>query len=371
LTSYVVEPWKGNPGSRNTYLHRLARLAAPVPAQFGMELHGHKLLLELADYGKIESAGASERLGSLAVTTFAVFCLLWAIEYAAYAVYGMIGGELFTKKEWRVKFGRHTMDIVAMVIFSYMGFEALGTAPFHGWDTLHAMRVQSAKGMLEYGHARAYVFSESAQRLCVWQIAYQLKNFCDAVIHNDGPLFLAHHIVTGLLSVSFRLHCIASVPSRLTDTPSPTLPQALALQPFLHIYCAYFLGVSEISTAILCGLVLFDEERGVPPLAKKFPVLMQLVGVSFALAFIIFRIVLWPYACYYFWLDMLAMLASPADPLKGIHSVTIGYIFMGVNAGLTLLQFYWLTEILSQALKFFSEGDLSMKKSPSESKKLQ
>jgi hypothetical protein len=139
----------------------------------------------------------------------------------------------------------------------------------------------------------------------------------------------------------------------------------------LHIYCAYFLGVSEISTAILCGLVLFDEERGVPPLAKKFPVLMQLVGVSFALAFIIFRIVLWPYACYYFWLDMLAMLASPADPLKGIHSVTIGYIFMGVNAGLTLLQFYWLTEILSQALKFFSEGDLSMKKSPSESKKLQ
>jgi hypothetical protein len=187
-----------------------------------MELHGHKLLLELADYGKIEGVGASERLGSIAVTTAAVFFLLWAIEYAAYAVYGMIGGELFTKKEWRVKFGRHTMDIVAMVIFSYMGFEALGTAPFHGWDTLHAMK--SSKGMLEYGHARAYVFSESAQRLCVWQIAYQLKNFCDAVIHNDGPLFLAHHIVTGLLSVSsLDFHLCALQKRQGADIPFPQL----------------------------------------------------------------------------------------------------------------------------------------------------
>ena len=133
------------------------------------------------------------------------------------------------------------------------------------------------------------------------------------------------------------------------------------------MYCAYFLGVSEISTAILCGLVLFDEDRGVPPLAKMFPVLMQVTGAAFAVSFIAFRIILWPYACYYFWIDMLAML-SPTKPSEGMHSFETGCIFMVVNVLLTLLQFYWLSEIIAQAYKFFTEGAVSMKKSASADK---
>lgn len=139
--------------------------------------------------------------------------------------------------------------------------------------------------------------------------------------------------------------------------------QALSLTSFLHIYCAYFLGVSEISTAILCGLVLFDEDRGVPPLAKKFPVAMKITGVSFAIAFIVFRIILWPWACWYFWVDMLKIIYTDK-----LHSVEVAYIFMTVNVLLTILQFIWLWEIFTQAIKFFSEGSVAMKKGASSDK---
>lgn len=116
--------------------------------------------------------------------------------------------------------------------------------------------------------------------------------------------------------------------------------------------------MSEISTALLCGLVLFDEERGVPPLGKLYPIPMQIVGVAFAIAFIVVRIILWPYACYYFWVDMLAMYN---DPKQLMHSWAVGYTFMIVNLLLTLLQFFWLSEIVTQATKFFKEGSVSTK----------
>lgn len=142
---------------------------------------------------------------------------------------------------------------------------------------------------------------------------------------------------------------------------SSLISQALALKPFLHIYCAYFLGVSEISTAILCGLVLFDNERGVPLLASKFPALMRFFGVSFVVAFIVFRILLWPYASYHFWQDMLAMLKMD-NKINTVHSLQVAYTFMIVNFLLTALQFYWLLEIVFKATAFFSHGNLSMKK---------
>jgi hypothetical protein len=159
------------------------------------------VLVSLDDYS-VNELDSTRRTGSLALTAGAVFALLWAIEFSAYTMYRNLPKEL-NKKEYLVKFGRHTMDIVAMVVFSYMGFEALGEAPFNGWDAIHTIKSNEGN-VLSFGHARSYIFSPAAQRLCVWQVAYQLKNFVDAVLHNDGPLFLAHHLVTGLLSVSFR-----------------------------------------------------------------------------------------------------------------------------------------------------------------------
>ena len=140
--------------------------------------------------------------------------------------------------------------------------------------------------------------------------------------------------------------------------------QALCLRPFLHIYCAYFLGCSEVSTAFLCALACFDANRGIAPLAKLFPSLMKALGGVFAVTFILFRVIFWPYFCYYFWIDSLELLRTGTA-----HSLPILYIFMFVNTALTFLQIFWLREIYVTALKLFSgEGNLSIERG-SEKKK--
>lgn len=105
---------------------------------------------------------------------------------------------------------------------------------------------------------------------------------------------------------------------------------------------------------------------GVAPLAKAFPLLMKLVGVSFAVTFIIFRVILWPYVSIFFWKDSFELLKqdlSKFDQEFVLDSKIIIYIFMVINFGLTLLQFFWLIEIFQTAGKVLGgDGDLSIKR---------
>jgi TLC domain len=82
------------------------------------------------------------------------------------------------------------------------------------------------------------------------------------------------------------------------------------------------------------------------------------LGVAFAVTFIIFRVILWPFVSYYFWLDALELLRT-----KDQHtfSEVMIYIFLVFNAGLSLLQLVWLKEIFDTAGKvLFGGGDLSI-----------
>ena len=46
-----------------------------------------------------------------------------------------------------------------------------------------------------------------------------------------------------------------------------------------------------------------------------------------------------------------------------LHSLPIAYIFMFVNAGLTFLQFIWLREIFTTAIRVLSgDGNLSIER---------
>jgi TLC domain len=120
-----------------------------------------------------------------------------------------------------------------------------------------------------------------------------------------------------------------------------------------------------VSTAFLCALACFDAKRGIAPLAKTFPMLMKAIGGAFAVLFVVFRVVLWPYFCYFFWIDSLELLRTGTA-----HSIPILYLFMFVNTALTFLQIFWLREIYVTALKVFSgDGDLSIERG-SEKKKL-
>jgi hypothetical protein len=294
---------------------------------FGKALN---ILVTLDDYDA--NFALENQYENVTLTAFVLFAGLWVFQLASYLFYSTLGGEIFGPYRHRVVFGRHTMDTLAMVSMSYMGYESL--ANFGGFEAIPSLLLPNGN-IAAVGAERAYIFSAAAQRLCTLQVAYEMKNFCDSVIHNDGPIFLAHHAVTGLLSF-------------------------LCLKPFLHVYCSFFLGWSEFSTAILCILVLFDAERGIPPLAKACPNLMKFTGVAFAITFTIFRVILWPYVNYYFWQDMHHMWSNGT-----MHSEWQAYIFLAVNAGLTLLQMVWLGEIVQTGMKMFDSeggGEMSIKR---------
>ena len=124
-----------------------------------------------------------------------------------------------------------------------------------------------------------------------------------------------------------------------------------ALNPFLHHYAAFFLGISEVSTGILCAYLIFDEKSGSSLLIKRFPTTHMIVGVLFAINFIIFRVVLWFYFSYHFWLDLIAVWSYEL-----LHSQA-AVVFYGIgNFGLTVLQLVWLVEILVAAKAMFFPG---------------
>jgi hypothetical protein len=82
-----------------------------------------KLLLWSSDYAETASADSNK---SLAVSGFAAFVALWAIEYIAVAIYSLFQSqEIFSNKKYRTILGRHTMDFIAMIAMAVMGFEAL------------------------------------------------------------------------------------------------------------------------------------------------------------------------------------------------------------------------------------------------------
>lgn len=91
------------------------------------------------------------------------------------------------------------MDFLSMAAFSLMGLDAL--RQLGGFEAITSLRNAEGK-LLSIGAERSYFYNAAAQRICLFQVAYEAKNFCDSVIHNDGVLFLVHHTVTGLLSVT-------------------------------------------------------------------------------------------------------------------------------------------------------------------------
>jgi hypothetical protein len=151
-----------------------------------------QVLLGLEDY---VTSGTNE---NLMITVLAVFIGLWIYQLFAFAIYSCIGGAICGPWKYRVILGRHTMDLTAMVIFCFMGFEGLDQL---GGITSSVQNLTLNGKVATIGIERALIFSSAAQRLCIWQIAYEAKNFFDSVIYNDGVIFLVHHTVTAMLAV--------------------------------------------------------------------------------------------------------------------------------------------------------------------------
>lgn len=163
----------------------------------------------------------------------------------------------------------------------------------------------------------------AGQHIALMFFAYQVKNMYDTVAWNDGIVFIIHHICAGLTAYG------------------------AAYQGVGNFYSFFFLGLSEISTGVLCVLANFDDVHGVPGLGDAFPTAKIIIAVLFVILFLLCRTIIWPLFGYYFLRDAHAAYKSGVDYGFGrklyIRFLVINFIV------LTVLQIIWLGEIIVMA----------------------
>lgn len=167
---------------------------------------------------------------------------------------------------------------------------------------------------------RIFAYHPAAQRLTLFFFTYQVKNMYDTIYWNDGIEFVLHHILAGAAAWG-------------------------GMYPgCCHFYALFFFGFSEISTAILCLLSNFDPKYGVAGLEDVFPKTKLFLGVLFVASFILCRLILWPYATYYFARDTMLAIKSNVPRADGRR----GYLWViyCCCVGLSLIQVLFVVMIV-------------------------
>ena len=167
---------------------------------------------------------------------------------------------------------------------------------------------------------RIFAYHPAAQRLTLFFFTYQVKNMYDTIYWNDGIEFVLHHILAGAAAWG-------------------------GMYPgCCHFYALFYFGFSEISTAILCLLSNFDPKYGVAGLEDVFPRTKLFLGAMFVTSFIICRLILWPYATYYFARDTMLAIKSNVPRADGRR----GYLWViyCCCVGLSLIQVLFVVMIV-------------------------
>jgi len=167
---------------------------------------------------------------------------------------------------------------------------------------------------------RCFMYHGEAFRILTIFSVYQVKNLYDTVIWNDGPEYIVHHVLALATSVG-------------------------GLYQGLHFYGVFFMGISEVSTCILCVLANFDDDYGVKGLGDAFPITKVVIAGVFVLSFIICRVVMWPYCAYYCTRDITAAFASDAEQMKSTgRRIYFRFIYISLSL-LTLIQGVFLVQM--------------------------
>lgn len=206
-------------------------------------------------------------------------------------------------------------------LFGVKDYEMLLAAPFYG-DSLFVRR-----------------------HLVYPMINYQGWNvvLCLLLEVLGDPSMIAHHIVTGSLAY-------------------------LGLHPYLHLRGLFFLGIAEVTNIPLTffdvckkfesigktaasrkARLEFKGEGEGPELQKS--ALHEASQAIFALSFIVFRLVLWPYHCYFFWSGSVDLIVSGHHGNEQVHSRLVVIYFLVSNVFLTGLQIFWGKQIVEGLLK--------------------
>ena len=176
------------------------------------------------------------------------------------------------------------------------------------------------KAMSKPGYeGRIFGYHPSSCRVSLFFFAYQSKNMIDTIAWNDGPEFIFHHALSMMVSGG-------------------------SIYPGLAVYYgSFFLGLSEISTAVLCILANFDPKHGVIGLGDSFPLVKIVSGAIFMVSFIVCRCIMWPVASYYFVRDCRWALDGNSPSLEGRRTIIKAFMFC--LSGLSVLQILWLGQI--------------------------
>lgn len=175
--------------------------------------------------------------------------------------------------------------------------------------------------------ARIFKYTPEGLLILIYFIGYQIKNFVDTIIWNDGIVFVFHHIV-------------ALVAAGIGVIPN-----------IAQFYGIFFMGMSEISTGVLSILACFDDEFGVKGLGDAFPMIKLVLGVLFVVLFVFVRLLLWPYFTYYFVKDCQNALDSNS-PLVRTRVTTMSIrCLVSTCVLLSVLQLLFLGQIIVESHK--------------------
>eukprot|EP00542_Grammatophora_oceanica_P014477 CAMPEP_0194047744 /NCGR_PEP_ID=MMETSP0009_2-20130614/25364_1 /TAXON_ID=210454 /ORGANISM="Grammatophora oceanica, Strain CCMP 410" /LENGTH=260 /DNA_ID=CAMNT_0038693437 /DNA_START=320 /DNA_END=1102 /DNA_ORIENTATION=+ len=213
------------------------------------------------------------------------------------------------------------VDTMSCLIVSYMGWTARHIMQ-EMYDAVMLGR-NNPKAMSKEGYEkRIFQYYPETARICVMFFAYQTKNMYDTIVWDDGPEFIFHHVLS---------MCVA------WGAMYPGCAQ---------FYGPFYLGMSEISTAVLCILANFDEPpAGVTGLADAYPITKVTVGAIFVTLFIICRCIIWPMCSYYFIRDCNWTFENKTHAML---TPSRGRWIRGLQwclSGLSILQVAWLGQI--------------------------
>lgn len=202
-------------------------------------------------------------------------------------------------------------EIVAGICVTYLGI--VGTlATFNLYPEFNTKDIDNDKF---YGRAQ---FVED--HLIMPMLSYQGWNVLLCLFNADlrDPAMIGHHIATFSLAY-------------------------FGLNPYVHYYALFFFGFAEMTNI---PLTLVDIFKYFPDLKEKYPTLNEICRISFAVSFIIIRLIIWPYISYGFWVGSIDLLQSGKA-----HSPFVVFVFLGANIFLTGLQFLWGSKIFGFLFK--------------------
>ena len=226
---------------------------------------------------------------------------------------------VFEEESHRNILARHIgVDSLACFVISYLGYKNRHLLN-EVWTFHRSKDPQTA-------YNRIHTYQPEAHRVLMFFIAYLVKGTHDALQWDTSGVMVGHHIFS-IMTAWFGMY--------------PGVAQ---------MYGIFFMGISEISTCVLCLLANFDPDHGVEGLNDMFPNTKLALGVLFALLFVIFRVYLWMLFTYHFLLDSLLVLKR--NSVRETWDVKLALRIMVLSSvALTLLQVAWLHEIYDTVQK--------------------